>query len=58
MERTKEMWTPRPRCRPAQVRQMKVPNLGEAHCGDGAAQSAQVVLPGRFWRVASWEVGG
>ena len=30
MERTKEMCTPRPRCVPAHVRQMKVENLGEA----------------------------
>jgi hypothetical protein len=32
IERTKEMWTPRPRWVPAQVRQMKVENLGEACC--------------------------
>lgn len=31
MLRTKEMWTPSPRCRPAHSRQMKVPNLGDAH---------------------------
>lgn len=36
---------------------MKVPNFGEAHCGDGAEQSTQVVLPGRFCRVASWDDG-
>lgn len=53
MDRTKEMCTPRPRCRPAHVRQMKVPNLGEAHCGEGAEQSMQVVFPGRFCRAAS-----
>ena len=53
MERTKEMWTPRERWRPAQVRQMKVPNLGEAHCGEGAEQSMQVLLGGRDWRVVS-----
>ena len=32
---------------------MKVPNLGEAHCGDGAEQSMQFVFPGRFCRDAS-----
>ena len=53
MLRTKEMCTPSPRCRPAQVRQMKVPNLGEAHWGEGAAQSMHWLLPGRFWRAAS-----
>ncbi len=53
MLRTKEMCTPRPRCRPAQVRQMKVPNLGEAHWGEGAVQSMHWLLPGRFWRAAS-----
>ena len=59
MLRTKDIWTPRPRCNPAQERQMKVPNLGEAHCGEGALQSTQVVFPGSFWRVRScpeWEV--
>ena len=53
MLRTKEMWTPRERWRPAQERQMKMPNLGEAHCGEGAEQSAQRVLGGSFWRVRS-----
>ncbi len=48
MLRTKEMCTPRPRWRPAHVRQMKVPNLGEAHCGEGAEQSTQVRFEGRF----------
>ena len=33
---------------------MKVPNLGEAHCGDGARQSAHVTLGGRRWRVRSF----
>lgn len=32
---------------------MKVPNLGEAHCGEGAEQSTQVAFPGLFWRSAS-----
>ena len=32
---------------------MKVPNFGDAHCGEGAEQSMQVVFPGRFCRVAS-----
>lgn len=32
---------------------MKVPNLGEAHCGEGAEQSTQVAFPGFFWRSAS-----
>ena len=35
---------------------MKVPNLGEAHCGEGARQSAQVVLMGICWRARSFEV--
>ena len=58
------MCTPRPRWRPAHVRQIKVPNLGEAHWGEGAEQSTQVELPGRFWRSAScvesvsWRVKG
>ena len=47
------MCTPRPRCRPAHVKQMKVPNFGDAHWGEGAEQSMQVVFPGRFCRVAS-----
>lgn len=34
---------------------MKVPNLGDAHCGEGAEQSIQVVFPGRFCKVASYE---
>ena len=37
---------------------MKVPNLGEAHWGEGAEQSAQVLLGGRAWRAASCEVRG
>ena len=37
MERTKETWTPRPRCVPAHVRQMKVENLGDA-CGKHISQ--------------------
>ena len=52
--RTKEMCTPNPRCRPAHVRHMNVPNLGEAHCGDGAPQSQQLALPGRFWIARSY----
>jgi hypothetical protein len=49
MLRTKLMWTPSPRWTPAQLRQMKTPNLGDAHCGDGAPQSAQRSLPLDFW---------
>ena len=30
MERTNDTCTPRPRCTPEQVRQMKMPNLGDA----------------------------
>lgn len=51
--RTKETCTPRPRCVPAQSRQMNVPNLGEAHCGEGEEQSAQTALAGAFWRARS-----
>lgn len=35
---------------------MKVPNLGDAHCGEGAEQSIQVVFPGRFCKAASCEM--
>lgn len=54
MLRTKEMWTPRPRWTPAQVRQMKMPNLGDAHCGEGAPQSQQTLLLDSFCRAASY----
>ena len=37
--RTKLICTPSPLCTPAQLRQIKIPNLGDAHCGDGAPQS-------------------
>jgi hypothetical protein len=53
MERTKEMWTPRPRWTPAQDRQMKMPNLGEAHCGEGALQSQQMLFWASAWMVTS-----
>ena len=42
---TKLMWTPNPRWTPAQDRQMKTPNFGEAHWGDGAPQSIHRSLP-------------
>ena len=32
---------------------MKVPNFGEAHCGEGAWQSMQWRFGGRDWRVVS-----
>lgn len=53
--RTKLICTPNPRCTPAQLRQMKTPNLGDAHCGDGAPQSAHRSLPLTFWISRSWE---
>lgn len=34
---------------------MKTPNLGEAHCGDGALQSAQRSLLFAFWISRSLE---
>jgi hypothetical protein len=49
MERTNEMCTPRPRCTPAHDRQMKMPNLGDAHCGEGALQSQQRLLLASCW---------
>mmetsp|Transcript_12809 Transcript_12809/g.49070 ORF Transcript_12809/g.49070 Transcript_12809/m.49070 type:complete len:338 (+) Transcript_12809:895-1908(+) len=45
-DRTKLMWTPRPRCRPAQSRHSSVPNETDAHCGLGVKQSTQAPLPG------------
>ena len=33
---------------------MKTPNLGEAHCGEGALQSQQMLFLGSFWRAASY----
>ena len=33
---------------------MKTPNLGEAHCGEGALQSQQILFLGSFWRAASY----
>jgi hypothetical protein len=55
-ERTKEICTPRPRCTPAQDRQMKTPNFGEAHCGFGALQSQQLLLLFVFWIARSCKV--
>jgi len=55
-ERTKEMCTPRPRCTPAQDRQMKTPNFGDAHCGFGALQSQQLLLLFVFWIARSCKV--
>jgi hypothetical protein len=46
---TKLICTPNPLCTPAQLRQMKMPNLGEAHCGDGAPQSQHRSFPLVFW---------
>jgi len=34
---------------------MKIPNLGEAHCGEGAPQSAQRSLEFVFWISSSFE---
>lgn len=42
---TKLICTPNPRWMPAQTKQMKTPNLGEAHCGEGAPQSMHRSLP-------------
>src|SRR3569833_501754 len=53
MERTNEMCTPRPRCTPAHDRQMKMPNLGDAHCGDGALQSQHMLFLDSFWMARS-----
>lgn len=53
MDRTNEMCTPSPRCTPAQLRQMKMPNLGDAHCGEGALQSQQRLFPDSFWMARS-----
>lgn len=47
--RTKLICTPNPRWTPAQLKQMKMPNFGEAHCGDGAPQSQQRSFPLDFW---------
>jgi hypothetical protein len=33
---------------------MKMPNLGEAHCGEGAPQSQQRSLEEDFWISRSW----
>ena len=55
---TKEMCTPSPRWTPAHDRQMKMPNLGDAHCGDGALQSQQTPFLDSFWRAASYRDGG
>lgn len=49
MLRTKLICTPSPRCTPAQLRQIKTPNLGDAHCGDGAPQSQQRSFWFVFW---------
>ena len=46
---TKLICTPNPLCTPAQLRQIKTPNLGEAHCGDGAPQSQHLSFPLLFW---------
>lgn len=32
---------------------MKTPNLGDAHCGEGALQSQQMLFWDSFWRAAS-----
>lgn len=48
MDRTNEMCTPSPRCTPAQLRHMKMPNFGEAHWGEGALQSQQRLFPASF----------
>lgn len=47
------MCTPSPRWTPAHDRQMKTPNLGEAHCGLGAPQSQQLLLLLVLWIVRS-----
>lgn len=33
---------------------MKTPNLGDAHCGDGALQSQQTLFLDSFWIAASY----
>lgn len=39
---------------------MKMPNLGEAHCGEGALQSQQRLLLASFWiaRSCDWVENG
>jgi hypothetical protein len=32
---------------------MKIPNFGDAHCGDGAPQSQHMLFLGSFWIVCS-----
>jgi hypothetical protein len=34
---------------------MKMPNFGEAHCGEGAEQSMQTLLEFVFWISESWK---
>jgi hypothetical protein len=46
---TKLICTPSPLCTPAQLKQIKMPNLGDAHCGDGAPQSQQRSFWEVFW---------
>ena len=46
---TKLIWTPRPLCTPAQDRQIKTPNFGDAHCGLGAPQSQHRSFWFVFW---------
>lgn len=36
---------------------MKTPNLGDAHCGEGALQSQQTLFLDSFWRAASYGFG-
>jgi hypothetical protein len=45
-ERTKEMCTPSPRCRPEHSKHINTPYVTEAHWGPFAPQSTQIELPG------------
>lgn len=42
---------------PAHDRQMKIPNLGDAHCGLGAPQSQQMLLLDSFCIARSYILG-
>src|SRR5271154_2537397 len=49
MERTKETWTPRPRCVPAHVRQMNVENLGDAYTNIIGQLGGRAATPAERW---------
>jgi hypothetical protein len=53
MDRTNEMCTPKPLCTPAHDRQINTPNLGDAHCGEGAPQSQHRLFFASAWIATS-----